>query len=124
MNSKNFQNFWGGRMNKKEQLSFWAKIQNPNGVWIKNSGSNQYLKLVWIFKSTKPFGKNPNNSPKLSLGMTFKNINLDGNTCVQKIWISFRSGKLAFKEELRRFEFGNNVCTVASPVTTGCHIKK
>jgi hypothetical protein len=71
-------------MNQKEQLSVWAKIQIPIGVWINNLGSNQYLKFVWIFKSTNPFEKNPNNLPKLSLCVTLKNINLDGITCVQK----------------------------------------
>jgi hypothetical protein len=56
-NYKNYQNVWGGRINQKEQLSYWEKIQNQKEFWIKNSGSTQYFKLVWIFKSTKPFGK-------------------------------------------------------------------
>jgi hypothetical protein len=34
-NSTNYQNFWGGRMNQKEQLSVWAKIQNPIAA-VKN----------------------------------------------------------------------------------------
>jgi hypothetical protein len=37
-----------------------------------------------MFKGTNPFGENLNNSPKLSLGMIFKNINLDGITCLTK----------------------------------------
>jgi hypothetical protein len=27
-NYKNYQNVWGGRINQKEQLSYWEKIQN------------------------------------------------------------------------------------------------
>jgi hypothetical protein len=30
-NSKNYQIFWGGRINKLEQLSFWEQIQIENG---------------------------------------------------------------------------------------------
>jgi hypothetical protein len=51
------------------QISSWSKISD-----LRHN----------TFKGTKPFGKNPNNSPKLSLGMTFKNINLDYPTCVKK----------------------------------------
>jgi hypothetical protein len=84
LNSKNYQIICCGRINQREQLSFWTIIQIPNGFWITDSGLNQYLKFVWIFKRTKPFGKNSNNSPKLSLCMIFKNINLNGITCVKK----------------------------------------
>jgi hypothetical protein len=43
LNSKIYQILWGHRRNKKEQLSFWWKIQIPNWFWIKNSGTNQDL---------------------------------------------------------------------------------
>jgi hypothetical protein len=36
-NSKNYQNVFGGRINQKEQLSFWEQIQISNGFWITNS---------------------------------------------------------------------------------------
>jgi hypothetical protein len=39
---------------------------------------------IWIFKGIKPFGTNLNNSPKLFLGMIFKNMNLDDITSMQK----------------------------------------
>jgi hypothetical protein len=57
--SKNYQNFWGGRINKKEQLFFWAQIEIPNGFWITNSRKKQDLNFVWIFKGINNFGKIP-----------------------------------------------------------------
>jgi hypothetical protein len=61
--------------------------------------------LVWISKGNKPFGKNPNNSPKLSLGMTFKHINLDGITCAKKFEDPSQVANWAYIENLKRFEF-------------------
>jgi hypothetical protein len=83
-NSKIYLTFWGGRINKKEQLFFWAQIQNPNEFWITNLGSNQDLNLVWIFRGIKPLDKNLNNSSKFSLDIIFMNVNLDDITCMQK----------------------------------------
>jgi hypothetical protein len=83
-NSKNYQNFWGDRINKKEQLSYSEQLQILNGFGITNWWSKQDLNLIWIFKGTNPFGKNLNNLPKNSLGMIFNNINLDGITYIQK----------------------------------------
>jgi hypothetical protein len=51
--SQNYQIFWGGRINKNEQLSIWAQIQIPN------LGSKQDLNMALIFKGMIPFGKNP-----------------------------------------------------------------
>jgi hypothetical protein len=31
LNTKNYQNVWSGKINKKDQLSVWAQIQIPNG---------------------------------------------------------------------------------------------
>jgi hypothetical protein len=44
-NSKIYQILWGGKINKKERLSFWLKIQNL-GFRITNSGIKQDLNLV------------------------------------------------------------------------------
>jgi hypothetical protein len=33
--SKNYQKFWGGKINEKEQLLFWAQIQISNGFKLQ-----------------------------------------------------------------------------------------
>jgi hypothetical protein len=88
-NSKIYQILWGGKINKKERLSFWLKIQNL-GFRITNSGIKQDLNLVWIFKGIKHLEKNLNNSSKFSLGMIFMNLKLYGIACMKNVKILYK----------------------------------
>jgi hypothetical protein len=54
----------------------------------------------WIFKVFKPFEKNPENSPKLYLGKTSKNINFLLHHLYSKIWRSFTSDNWDLKEKI------------------------
>jgi hypothetical protein len=83
-NSTNYQTFWGGRI-KKKGTTFHVDT-NSNSKWILNDKFRKQTRFEFglNFLGHQPFWENLNNSPKLSLGMNFKNINLYGITCVKK----------------------------------------
>ncbi len=80
-----------------EQISFLSQLQNPSGFWILDSRNKSNLKLVWILKGSKPFGKNPINSQKIFLDMIFNTMNLDWLTCIQILEVSLQVVKMTVK---------------------------
>jgi hypothetical protein len=44
--SNNWPVVCGGRLNKKEQLSFWHEVQMPNGILITKSESDSSFNLA------------------------------------------------------------------------------
>jgi hypothetical protein len=87
-------------MGSRYTLFFLGPTSNSKGFWIKNSGRNLVLNLVWILKGFKPFGENPRNSPKLYLGMSYTNIIFYDITCIQEFKVSLQ---VAFGTKLGKF---------------------
>jgi hypothetical protein len=102
---KNIQILHGAIFELSKQLYQLHQLQILNKIHEINSRTEFNLRLLWILKGFKPYGKHLVNSLKFYLNMIFTKVNLGWHTCMQKFGVLIQVSKWINLKIRNEFEF-------------------